>query len=78
MTLEAWVRPTALGNAWRTVVLKEQTGYYAYGLYATRERTARAATEITAPTATSGHCPAAAQHVDHLATTYDGSVSRSM
>ena len=34
MTLEAWVRPTALGNVWRTVALKEQTSYYAYGLYA--------------------------------------------
>ena len=34
MTLEAWVLPRALGSAWRTVVLKEQTGNYAYGLYA--------------------------------------------
>ena len=34
MTLEAWINPTALGNTWRTVALKEQPGYYAYGLYA--------------------------------------------
>ena len=34
MTIEAWVLPRALGSAWRTVVLKEQTGNYAYGLYA--------------------------------------------
>ena len=34
MTIEAWVNPTALGNTWRTVALKEQPGYYAYGLYA--------------------------------------------
>ena len=33
MTLEAWIRPTALGNNWRTVLLKEQTGNYVYGLY---------------------------------------------
>jgi hypothetical protein len=32
MTLEAWVRPSALGD-WRTVILKERTGYYAYALY---------------------------------------------
>ena len=31
MTLEAWVRPTALGNDWRTVLLKEQAGNYVYG-----------------------------------------------
>ncbi len=34
MTLEAWIRPTALGNNWRTVLLKEQPGNYAYALYA--------------------------------------------
>ena len=34
MTIEAWINPTALGNTWRTVALKEQPGYYAYGLYA--------------------------------------------
>jgi fibronectin type 3 domain-containing protein len=34
MTVEAWVKPTALGNAWRTVVMKEQTGNMVYDLYA--------------------------------------------
>jgi hypothetical protein len=34
MTLEAWVQPTALGNAWRTVALKEQGSDLVYGLYA--------------------------------------------
>ena len=34
MTLEAWVYPTALGSAWRTVLLKEQPGNLVYGLYA--------------------------------------------
>ena len=33
MTLEAWVRPTALGTNWRTVLFKEQAGNYVYGLY---------------------------------------------
>jgi glucose/arabinose dehydrogenase len=33
MTLEAWVRPTAAGSTWRTVVLKEQPSNLAYALY---------------------------------------------
>ena len=34
MTLEAWVKPSALGSAWRTAILKERTGNLVYGLYA--------------------------------------------
>ena len=34
MTLEAWVRPSALGTAWRTVLFKEQTAHMTYALYA--------------------------------------------
>jgi len=37
MTLEAWVYPTAAGNVWRTVVLKEITGDLAYALYSTED-----------------------------------------
>jgi fibronectin type 3 domain-containing protein len=33
MTLEAWVRPIALGD-WSTVILKERSGFYAHALYA--------------------------------------------
>ena len=36
MTVEAWVNPTVAANMWRTVLLKEQPGNYAYGLYAGR------------------------------------------
>ena len=32
MTLEAWVRPSAI-NGWETVILKERTGGLAYALY---------------------------------------------
>ena len=32
MTIEAWVRPSILGN-WQTAVVKEQPGNLAYGLY---------------------------------------------
>ncbi|HJU47413.1 MAG TPA: LamG-like jellyroll fold domain-containing protein, partial [Gaiellaceae bacterium] len=34
MTLEAWVRPTALGNSWRTALMKEAPGSTSYTLYA--------------------------------------------
>ena len=46
MTIEAWINPTALGNTWRTVALKEQPGYYAYGSTRAPEpaRPSRAAT----------------------------------
>ena len=36
MTLEGWVRPSALGSTWRTVVLKERAPGLAYSLYANR------------------------------------------
>ncbi len=76
MTLEAWVRPSALGG-WRTVVLKERTGGVVYGLYADqagarplgqvyngseRNATGTAALPLNAWT--------------HLATTFDGAVLR--
>jgi hypothetical protein len=34
MTIEAWIRPTAVGSAWRTVLLKEQPTGLIYSLYA--------------------------------------------
>ena len=33
-TVEAWVRPTALGSMWRTVAIKEQPAQLSYALYA--------------------------------------------
>jgi hypothetical protein len=77
MTQEAWVRPTALGSAWRTVLFKEQAAHMTYALYANTntgrptaqayvggERDARA----TAGLATGAWA--------HLAATYDGSTVR--
>ena len=37
MTLEGWVRPTAGGSTWRTLLLKEQAGQLVYGLYSNED-----------------------------------------
>jgi glucose/arabinose dehydrogenase len=34
LTLEAWVKPSALNGSWQTVLLKERTGGLCYALYA--------------------------------------------
>jgi glucose/arabinose dehydrogenase/PKD repeat protein len=39
VTMEAWVRPTALGSTWRTVVIKEQPAQLSYALYANTSNT---------------------------------------
>ena len=51
MTLEAWVRPTNLGNSYRTVLMKEQTGSMAYGALRQRlrERTGSRSARSTSP-----------------------------
>ena len=74
MTLEAWVKPAALGSTWRTVIFKERAGGMTYALYAnddfsrplgqlfdTAEREAGGTTQLTPNVWT------------HLAATYDGS-----
>ena len=77
MTLEAWVRPHALGGIWRTVLFKEQASHMTYALYAntsTDSPTGQAYVggqrDARAPTA----LPVDAW--SHLAVTYDGSTVR--
>jgi hypothetical protein len=73
MTLEAWVRPTAIGSAWRSVLLKEQPGDLIYSLYA-GDSAGRAATHIftTADRGISGTAATPLNAWTHLAATYDG------
>jgi hypothetical protein len=73
MTVEAWVRPTELGDIWRTVALKERTGGMCWALYAHDRAGAAGHVFTTSELRTKG----AALTVNawtHLAVTYDGSV----
>jgi chitodextrinase len=74
MTLEAWVNPSALGSGWRTAIFKEQTGNYAYALYANTGTGSPSANGIIGGNdkdtrASSG---IALNTWTHLAATYDG------
>jgi hypothetical protein len=76
MTVEAWVRPTAL-SGWRSVVLKERADGLAYGLYAHENAQRPAATvhvdgDISA--AGTGGLPLNAW--THIAATHDGATVR--
>jgi hypothetical protein len=74
MSIEAWVRPTALGS-WRTVVLKERPGDLVYALYAgsrfESSNTWRPSAWI-GPDPLGATTPLALNAWSHLATTYDG------
>ncbi|MFC5815146.1 LamG-like jellyroll fold domain-containing protein [Nonomuraea harbinensis] len=74
LTLSAWVRPSALDDLWRTVLMKEHAEGGVYGLYASTEYTAPAGWLRT--TAEGGGLtaddPLPLNQWSHLATTYDG------
>jgi hypothetical protein len=74
MTLEAWVKPTALGSTWRTVIFKERLGGMTYALYA-NDDFSRPLGQIydTAERGAGGTAPLTPNVWTHLATTYDGS-----
>ena len=76
-TLEAWVYPTALGSAWRTVLLKEQPGQLVYALYANND-VGRPSGHMftTGDLFTNGSSQLALNTWSHLATTWDGSTLR--
>jgi fibronectin type 3 domain-containing protein len=73
MTLEAWVRPAALGTSWRTALFKEQPGNLVYGLYANRETGAPNAQAFVSGSAREADGAALPLNTwTHLAATYDG------
>ncbi|HWM10432.1 MAG TPA: LamG-like jellyroll fold domain-containing protein, partial [Solirubrobacteraceae bacterium] len=76
MTLEAWVRPTALGS-WRSVVMKEQASALPYALHASTGEGVPAASVFTSSALTAtGPPPLGLATWTHLAMTWDGSVLR--
>ncbi len=76
MTLEAWVRPSALGG-WRTVVFKERPGGVVYASYAD-QAASRPLGEvfIGSERSATGTAALPVNAWSHLATTYDGSFLR--
>ena len=77
MTLEAWVKPSAQGVRWRTVVIKERNGGLSYALYSNTD-TGRPSSEMkTSKTSeTRGTAALPTSTWSHLATTYDGATLR--
>ena len=78
MTLEAWLRPTAAGNGWRTAIMKEQAGNYAYALYAHTGSNQPSGNGIIGGTDRDirGTSALALNTWTHLSATYDGSQLR--
>lgn len=76
MTLEAWVRPVALGG-WRTVLFKERTAGNVYGLYAA-QASGRPLGQVFIGEERNavGSAPLPTNAWTYLAATYDGSSVR--
>jgi hypothetical protein len=77
LTLEAWVNPSALGTAWRTVLMKEQPSATVYALYGNTDTTRPSANFFTTSEQdVRGTAALGLNTWSHLAATYDGSVAR--
>ena len=76
MTLEAWVRPTGLGD-WRAVLLKEQPGQLVYALYASTDNGRPSGHVFTSgDMMVRGPSVLPADTWSHLAMTWDGTTER--
>jgi glucose/arabinose dehydrogenase/chitodextrinase len=76
MTLEAWVYPTAVTNAWRDVVYKGDDNYYLSATSTNGSRPVGAAIFSGSYGETLGTAPLTTNTWTHLATTYDGQTLR--
>jgi hypothetical protein len=73
MTMEAWVRPSAIGNLWRAVMIKEQPGDLIYALYAGDSKGHAGADVFTnGDKSVVGTATTPLDTWTHLAATYDG------
>ncbi|MFP5365198.1 MAG: DUF4082 domain-containing protein [Thermoleophilia bacterium] len=76
MTLEAWVRPTAVTD-WRTVVFKEAGGGLAYALYSNDDQDHPSTrVNLSGDTGAAGTSDLPPNAWSHLAATYDGTTLR--
>ena len=76
MTIEAWVNPTILGG-YRTILMKQSSGYFAYSLYATPGGLAYGELMVGGSSVgTSGGSVLPLNAWSHVAATYDGSTLR--
>jgi hypothetical protein len=81
MTLEAWVFPTAQGNNWRNVIIKERAGGEVYNLYSNIDAGVPVVYVIRAsapavPLDAAGQTQIPLNTWTHMTATYDGSVLR--
>jgi hypothetical protein len=77
MTLEAWVKPSAL-SGWRTVIMKEASGTQSYTLYA-HDNAPRPAVYVhgaTSESSVTGSSGLTLNVWTHLAATFDGGMLR--
>ena len=83
MTLEAWVRPGAM-SGWETVLMKERTAGYVYGLYAHDGAPLNGGAAVPSGNVTAGGAVRTLRGTTelavgtwtHIATTYDGTTQR--
>ncbi|HWM07987.1 MAG TPA: PQQ-dependent sugar dehydrogenase, partial [Solirubrobacteraceae bacterium] len=77
MTLEAWVRPSALGRTWRSVIVKERPGSLAYALYAGTHTRPSGHVFTTRDRGLRGPSALPRRRWSHLAMTWDGLIVRA-
>ncbi|MDF5758238.1 LamG-like jellyroll fold domain-containing protein [Spongiactinospora sp. TRM90649] len=77
MTVEAWVRPVAVGSSYDTVVLKEHPSGLSYALFSSTDGSRPSSVvSVSGETETFGSSGLGAGVWSHLAATYDGSALR--
>jgi hypothetical protein len=81
MTLEAWVFPTVTPTHWATILMKEQSGTFAYTLYSGSPTNRPSGQLNSGPTQSTefgvpGPAALALNTWSHLAATYDGTMLR--
>ena len=74
MTLEAWVNPTAVNNAWRDIIYKANDNYYLEGMSPQSQRPAMGGT--FSPSPLYGTAALTVNTWTHLAATYDGTTMK--